>query len=45
MLKLTISFKENEKEKRLYDHIKAQFNQSVYIKELILKDIEKEDKK
>lgn len=41
MLRIQLSFKENEK--NLYDYIKSKFNYSAYLKELVLKDMEKEN--
>lgn len=41
MLRIQLSFKDNEK--KIYDYIKSKFNYSAYLKELVLKDMEKEN--
>lgn len=42
-LKITISFKEDTPEEKLFEHVKQQFNYSSYIKNLIKKDIESKE--
>lgn len=41
MVKISISFKEKDLELEVYNHIKKQLNQSAYIKDLVIKDMEK----
>lgn len=43
-MKISVSFKNNKTEQRIYDHIVSKLNYSVYLKELVLADMENEKK-
>ena len=39
-IKISVSFKDTESEKEMYDYIQSQLSSSIYIKGLIKKDME-----
>lgn len=42
-MKISVSFKNNEIEQKIYDHIMSKLNYSVYLKELVLEDMKRTD--
>lgn len=42
-MKLSVSFKNNKMEQKIYNHIMEKLNYSVYIKELVLEDMKRTD--